>query len=184
MGDVRAFLADDRPDKRVQVIDRLLASPRYSTHMATVWRNRILPLGVEPARGPQAAALQKWLRTRFAKNLRYDNLVGEMLLTLGGDELGPALYFQANDVSPEKLAANTAELFLGLKLHCAQCHDHPTAAWTQRDFWGLAAFFARVRAPQERGNMMRMSYRLVDADQGDVRPSQLARSRATQVSGR
>jgi hypothetical protein len=168
VGDVRAFLADDNPNKRVQLVDRLLNSPRYSTHMATIWRNRILPLGVDAERGPQAVALQKWLRARFAKNLRYDNLVGEMLLTLGGDELGPALYYQANDVSPEKLATNTAELFLGVHLHCAQCHDHPTAAWTQRDFWGLAAFFARVRAPEDRNNMMRISYRLVDSDQGDV----------------
>ena len=118
---------------------------------------------------PQAAALQKWLRTRFAKNLRYDNLVGELLLTLGGDELGPALYYQANDVMPEKLATSTAELFLGVHLHCAQCHDHPTADWTQRDFWGLAAFFARVRAADDRNGMMGMSYRLIDTDQGDVR---------------
>ncbi len=168
VGDVRAFLADNNPNKRAELIDRLLNSPRYSTHMATTWRNRILPLGVDAQRGPQAVALQKWLRARFAKNLRYDNLVGEMLLTLGGDELGPALYYQANDVSPEKLATNTAELFLGVHLHCAQCHDHPTASWTQRDFWGLAAFFARVRAPEDRNNMMRMSYRLIDADQGDV----------------
>ncbi len=169
VGEVRAFLADTSPDKQVRLIDHLLSSPRYSTHMATVWRNRILPLGVDAERGPQAVALQKWLRARFAKNLRYDNLVGEMLLTLGGDELGPALYYQVNDVSPEKLATSTAELFLGVHLHCAQCHDHPTAAWTQRDFWGLAAFFARVRAPNDRNNMMQMSYRLVDADQGDVR---------------
>ena len=165
--EVRAFLADSAPDKRVQLVDRLLASPRYSTHMATIWRNRIIPIDADATRGPQALALQKWLRTRFAKNLRYDNLVGELLLTLGGDELGPALYYQANDLSPEKLATNTAELFLGVHLHCAQCHDHPTAAWTQKDFWGLAAFFARVKAPGERG-MMGMSYRLVDADQGDV----------------
>ncbi len=168
VGDVRAFLADSNPKKREVLVDKLLNSPRYSTHMATTWRNRILPVGVDAERGPQAVALQKWLRARFAKNLRYDNLVGEMLLTLGGDELGPALYYQANDVSPEKLATNTAELFLGVHLHCAQCHDHPTAAWTQKDFWGLAAFFARVRAPDDRNNMMRISYRLVDADQGDV----------------
>jgi hypothetical protein len=135
--------------------------------MATIWRNRILPLGVDAMRGPEAMALQKWLRTRFAKNLRYDNLVGELLITLGGDELGPALYFQANDLSPEKLAASTAELFLGLQLQCAQCHDHPTAHWKQRDFWGLAAFFARVQANEGRGGM-RMAYRLVDAGDGEV----------------
>lgn len=164
--EVRAFMADDRPDKRVRLVDQLLTSPRYATHMATIWRNRILPVNADAARATQAVALQKWLRTRFAKNLRYDNLVGELLLTIGGDELGPALYFQAQDLSPEKLAASSAELFLGVQLHCAQCHDHPTAAWTQRDFWGLAAFFARVKAPPDPG--MRMSYRLIDADQGEV----------------
>jgi hypothetical protein len=166
--EVREFLADDRPDKRERLIDQLLASPRHATHMATTWRNRILPLGVEPERSREAFGLQKWLRTRFAKNLRYDNLVGELLLAIGGDELGPALYFQANDLSPEKLAASASELFLGVKLECAQCHDHPFSDWTQRDFWGLAAFFARVKSPDNRGMMMMSSYRLVDADRGEV----------------
>jgi hypothetical protein len=166
---VRAFLADERPDKRERLIDELLASPRYSTHMATTWRNRILPTGVSPERNREALALQKWLRTRFAKNLRYDNLVGELLLTLGGDELGPALYYQANDLSPEKLAGSAAELFLGVRLDCAQCHDHPFADWSQRDFWGLAAFFARVKSRDARGmGMMDARYRLVDAPEGDV----------------
>lgn len=165
--EVRAFLADKEPVKREQLIDRLLASPRYATHMATTWRNRILPQDPDPSRAREAAALQKWLRTRFAKNLRYDNLVGGLLLTNGGDELGPALYFQTHDVAPEKIAGSAAELFLGVKLQCAQCHDHPFADWSQREFWGFAAFFARVKSPQNRGMQM-VSYRLVDADSGDV----------------
>src|SRR4051812_22832678 len=165
--EVRRFLSDKRPEKRAELIDRLLASPRYATHMATIWRNRILPPGIDASRGPEAMALQKWLRTRFAKDLRYDNLVGQLLITLGGDELGPALYFQANDLSPEKLAASSAELFLGLQLQCAQCHDHPAAHWKQKDFWGFAAFFARVKSRDGRGDM-RMAYRLVDGDDGDV----------------
>jgi hypothetical protein len=169
VSEVREFLADARPDKRELLVAQLLASPRYATHMATTWRNRILPLGVDPERSREAVGLQKWLRTRFSKNLRYDNLVGELLLAIGGDELGPALYFQANDLSPEKLAASSAELFLGLKLECAQCHDHPFADWSQRDFWGLAAFFARVKAADDRMMMMRTSYRLIDAEKGDVR---------------
>jgi hypothetical protein len=71
-------------------------------------------------------------------------------------------------LSPEKLAASSAELFLGLQLQCAQCHDHPTAHWKQKDFWGLAAFFARVSAREGSGEM-RMAYGLVDADKGEVR---------------
>jgi hypothetical protein len=165
--ETREFLADQRPNKRSVVIDRLLASPRHSTHMATLVRNRILPLGVDPTHDREALGLQKWLRTRFAKNLRYDNLVGGLLLTSGGDELGPALYFRANNLAPEKMAGSAAELFLGLKLQCAECHDHPFAHWKQKDFWGVAAFFARVKDPDAR-QMQRNAFRLVDADSGDV----------------
>ncbi len=165
--EVRQFLADKDPAKRKKLIDRLLASPRYATHMATTWRNRIIPQEPDPSRAREAAALQKWLRTRFAKNLRYDNLVGGLLLTNGGDEIGPALYFQTHDVAPEKMAASAAELFLGVKLQCAQCHDHPFADWSQRDFWSFAAFFARVKTPQNRGMQM-VAYRLVDSDIGEV----------------
>jgi hypothetical protein len=165
--EVREFLADERPEKRTLAVDRLLASPRHATHMATILRNRILPLGVDPTHDREALGLQKWLRTRFAKNLRYDNLVGGLLLTSGGDELGPALYFRANNLAPEKMAGSAAELFLGLKLQCAECHDHPYAHWKQKDFWGVAAFFARVKAPNER-QMGNNPYRLIDADRGEV----------------
>lgn len=166
VSEVRSFLADDHPDKREQLVERLLRSPRYSTHLATVWSNRILPAGAEEAHPVEAVGLQKWLRTRFAKNLRYDSLVAGLLLATGSEELGPALYFRANDVTPEKLAASVSELFLGVKLQCAQCHDHPYSEYSQKDFWGLAAFFAQVRAPENRG--MRVSYQLIDANRGEV----------------
>ncbi|QDT74184.1 hypothetical protein I41_33790 [Lacipirellula limnantheis] len=167
--EVREFLADQHPTKRADLIDRLLASSGHPTHMATTWRNRILPAGADPSRQREAAALQKWLRTRFARNLRYDNLVGSLLLTNGGDELGPALYYQSHDVAPEKVAASAAELFLGVKLQCAQCHDHPFANWSQREFWGLAAFFARTKSPGNAPGMMQASYKLVDVDRGEVK---------------
>ena len=167
--EVREFLADARPDKRSRLIERLLSAPRYATHMATTWRNRILPLGVDSERGREALGLQKWLRTRFAENTRYDRIVGGLLLATGENELGPALYFQANDAAPEKLAGSAAELFMGVDLHCAQCHDHPFAEWSQHDFWALAAFFARTKSADEGALDPRsMSYRLVDADRGEV----------------
>jgi hypothetical protein len=69
-------------------------------------------------------------------------------------------------LKPEELAAGTARIFLGLRLQCAQCHDHPHDRWTQQDFWGYAAFFARLQqAPQ---NAMRASLRLVDLADGEV----------------
>ncbi|MEM9656864.1 MAG: DUF1549 domain-containing protein [Planctomycetota bacterium] len=168
VSDVRTFLQDERPEKRELLIDGLLSSPRYATHMATTWRNRILPHELDQARSREALALQRWLRSRFARNIRYDNLVGGLLLTTGGaDQFGPALYFRAHDLAPEKIAASAAELFLGARLRCAQCHDHPYADWKQSDFWGLAAFFARVKSADDRG--MQPVYRLTDARQGEVR---------------
>jgi hypothetical protein len=169
VSEARAFLADDNPDKRAVLVERLLASPRYATHMATTWRNRILPQGADAERPREALGLQKWLRTRFADNVRYDRIVGGLLMATGENELGPALYFQANDLAPEKLAGSAAELFMGVDLHCAQCHDHPFAEWSQKDFWGLAAFFARTKSADDgRMNPMNMSYNLVDVDKGDV----------------
>lgn len=162
---VREFLADESPNKHPQLVARLLNSPRYATHMATTWRNRIVPAEVDLANARDSLALQKWLRTRFQSNLRYDNIVGGLLAT-GSDELGPALYFRANELAPEKLAASTSELFLGVKLACAQCHDHPFADWKQRDFWGLAAFFAQIEAPD--AMQMQSDYRIRDTNSGDV----------------
>jgi len=166
VSEVRAFQSDDRPDKHQQLIGRLLASPRYASHLATVWRNRILPHEIEMEHLRESIGLQQWLRERFARNLRYDNLVEGLLLATGDEGPGPGLYFRAHDLVPEKIAASAAELFLGLHLQCAQCHDHPFADWSQRDFWGFAAFFARVRSPDT--NMRSTSYRLIDTDRGEV----------------
>ena len=166
VSDVRSFLGDDRSDKRRQLVERLLASPRYATHMATTWRNRLLPAGGESAQPASLLGVQNWLRDHFSENTRYDAIVADLLVATDGDQYGPALYYLAHDLAPEKLAASTAELFLGVRLNCAQCHDHPYDHWTQHDFWGYAAFFARVRGPNRRG--MQQSYQLVDADNGEV----------------
>jgi hypothetical protein len=166
VADVRAFLADDTPDKRERLIDTLLSSPRYATHMASTWRNRILPQEAETGRMSAILGVQNWLHGHFAKNTRFDNVVADLLVATDGNELGPALFYQAQGLAPEKLAATTAELFLGMRLHCAECHDHPYGDWSQEDFWGLAAFFARVRGPDMM--MQRDSYRLTDAPTGEV----------------
>lgn len=166
VSEVREFLADSSSDKRERLIDELLASPRYATHMATTWRKRMLPQEAEAGSRAETLGVQNWLHRHFAKNTRFDNVVADLLVATDGNELGPALFYQAQGLAPEKLAASTAELFLGMRLHCAQCHDHPYGDWSQEDFWGLAAFFARVRGPD--GMMQRDSFRLTDAPTGEV----------------
>jgi hypothetical protein len=165
VAEVREFLDDPRPDKRTQWIDRLLDSPRHTTHLAITWRRVILPTDFDPAQLGQAAGLQDWLRQQFVRNLRYDRLVAEFLSSTGDQQSGPALFYRALEAKPEKLAAATSRIFLGLQMQCAECHDHPFDDWTQREFWGYAAFFAQL---QPDTSMRDDSYRLVDLPQGEV----------------
>ncbi len=163
----REVLADDREDKRIQLVDSLLASPQHASHLANTWRNLLLPSGLSTENATAATGMQRWLRTRFASNLRYDNLVSDLLITTEGDTTGPALYFTSLELAPEKLAGSSARIFLGLQLDCAQCHDHPFDAWKQKDFWGYAAFFARLQRPDPI-NLGQSAQRVVDLDRGEV----------------
>jgi hypothetical protein len=116
-------------------------------------------------RADQAISVQNWLRTQISDNLRYDRLVSEFLVAREGSETGPALFYTAQELKPEKLAAATARIFLGLQIECAQCHHHPFDHWKQEQFWGYAAFFAQLRQPQGEGVV---NVRLEDLDEGEV----------------
>src|SRR5262245_50073214 len=168
VSEVRAFLADERPDKRERLIDALLDSPAHATHLANTWRNIMLPGGLNLEQINNLVGVQNWLRQRFLENVRFDNLVSELLVASDGGDVGPALYYTSLDVAPEKLAGSTARIFLGVQIECAQCHDHPFDHWKQLDFWGYAAFFARLRQPEMNNPGMRRA-RLVDLDTGEVK---------------
>jgi hypothetical protein len=168
VADVRQFLADDRPDKRAKLIDQLLSSPAHANHLANLWREMMLPGGVNIEQINSVVGVQNWLRQRFIENLRYDNLVSELLVATNGDDAGPALYYTSLNLAPEKLASSTARIFLGLQIECAECHDHPTDHWKQVDFWGYASFFAQLKRPDEmQPGVMQVS--LSDADSGEVK---------------
>lgn len=169
VAEAREFLADGRADKRAILIDKLLESPAHATHLANTWRNVLLPGGLNPEQINNIVGVQNWLRQRFVENVRYDNLVAELLVASDGGEAGPALYYTSLDVAPEKLASSTARIFLGLQIECAQCHDHPFDHWKQRDFWGYAAFFAQLRQPEMANPNPRGRARLLDLDQGEVK---------------
>lgn len=166
--EAREFLASDAADKREQWIERLLRSPRHASQLAITWRNRMLPDGFDPQELGSALGLEDWLRRQFASNLRYDNLVADLIASTGSERTGPALYFTSLELKPEKLAASTARLFLGLQIQCAECHKHPFDRWTQEDFWGYAAFFAQLRRP-EGGVVDASGLDLIDSDSGEVR---------------
>ena len=154
--EARDFLDDPGLDKRRALVDRLLAGPGYAAQMASIWKDLLIP-EAESNRLIQiyATDFENWLRRAFAEGLGHDRIARGLLTTrlemvprttntLGIGEPSPIAFYAAKDVKPENLADSTAQLFLGLRLGCAQCHDHPFDTWRRDQFWGYAAFFAGI----------------------------------------
>jgi hypothetical protein len=151
VAEVRAFLADPSKDKRRQLIDRLLGGPGFIRSSAATWRRLIAPDAEnDPNRQAASAALERWLQKQFAENIGFDKTVRSILtwpmdenLIEGEDPAAPSprLFYQGRTKKPDELAAATTRLFLGVRLECAQCHNHPFAKWSREQFWSQAAFF-------------------------------------------
>jgi hypothetical protein len=146
--EARDFLDDPSPDKRAQLVDRLLGGDEHARHLAAVWR-RLLLADAGPFNFGLNGSLQVWLEKRVRANTGYDRLAQDLVTAPPNSEVQD--FFQANEYEPENLAASTARVFLGLRLECAQCHNHPFARYTRKQFWEFAAFFATVRAPGRPG---------------------------------
>ncbi len=164
VSEVRRFLADRSADKRERAIDELLDSPAYARNFTNVWLELLAPEATADfQRRAMLPSLDAWLYRQFADNVPYDRMVRDLLgLPLSNDprqrealdralflrgttDGSPVAFYVVKEGKPENLAASTARLFLGVRLECAQCHDHPFGRWTREQFWGQAAFFAGVR---------------------------------------
>lgn len=159
--EVREFLANEQADRYEQVVDRLLASPAHATHFAREMRKTLLA-ETEANRNYQAfvPSAEQWFRNQIAAGRGYDEVVREILacylsendaevnLYSNSQLASPTGFIAAKGSKPENLAASAARQFLGVRLECAQCHDHPFADWKQEQFWQLAAFFASIQRTQ------------------------------------
>lgn len=142
--EVRAFLADRAADKRQQLIARILDDPAYADYWATKWADLVRP---NPDRVGLKSVfiLDQWLRQSFRENKRYDQFVREILLAEGTNHQdGPAVIYRDRR-EPADRATLFSQLFLGTRLECARCHNHPNEKWTQNDFYQFAAFFDSVK---------------------------------------
>jgi hypothetical protein len=160
VAEVREFLDDATPNKRLRVVERLLQRPLYAEHFTTVWRELMLTQKNDREAQLLAGNLEAWLRRCFRENQPYDRMVRELLTAdvaatnrrigrpTGPEKPLPTAFYQINELKAENLAASTSRLFLGIKIECAQCHHHPFAKWSKKQFWEYAAFFSGIR-PQE-----------------------------------
>lgn len=170
VAEAREFLADQSPVRREQLIDQLLSQRDHATHWAAVWRTMLLPDDVDLTRLGGYAGFDEWLAERFAANEPYDEIVRQLLLAEGRvASSGPLLFYAATRLNPEELAARTSRAFLGVRMECAQCHDHPfDDNVSQHNFWSFAAFFARISRPVGKMEMTSPVLQVKDSTYGDV----------------
>jgi hypothetical protein len=145
--EVQSFLADPAPDKRARLIEHLLERPEHADFWALKWAD-VLSNNRRAVQAKGAYLYHQWIRDHLANNTPLDRVVRELLTADGSTFVNPAANYFRFDRKvrpPEDLAQNTAQLFLGFRMSCARCHNHPFERWTQDDYYGLAAFFARVK---------------------------------------
>lgn len=148
------FLADPRPDKHAHLVDSLLAREEFTEMWVMKWaellRIRTVREGNTQVSYKAALNFHRWLRDRIAGNTPFNQLVSELLAAKGGTFSSPATNFFQMEADVMKLTENVAQVFMGTRIQCAQCHNHPFDRWTMDDYYGFTAFFAQVkRKPAE-----------------------------------
>lgn len=141
----RAFLESRDPGKRARLIDDLLERPEF----AEVWATRFSDLfrvGLLDQGSKGARLIYNWIRKAIREDKPYNQFATELLTASGNLFFNPTanFYYVTEFAEPENYATNISQVFLGVRLECARCHNHPWEKWTQEDFWGFAAFFARM----------------------------------------
>jgi hypothetical protein len=142
--EVEDFLADRDPAKRTKLVENLLGRPEYIDYWTLKWGD-ILRVNSDKLGAQGMLAFNLWLRAAFRANRPVNRMVEELVTAQGSIfSNGPANYFRIA-TTPTDLAETTAQVFMGVRLQCARCHHHPFEAYGQDDYYGLAAYFARVR---------------------------------------
>jgi hypothetical protein len=153
--ETREFLQSADDAKRARAVDQLIIDGESSAknnelhaeHLARIWRRIMIPAGTaNPQMGRQ---FEPWLEQQFRDNAPYDELARRLLTAQGDTATDAATYYAAVGGRPENYASEFTRVFLGARIGCAQCHDHPFTDWKQQDFWGVAAFFAGTALPED-----------------------------------
>jgi hypothetical protein len=144
VAETRTFLADTGADKRTKLIDQLLARREHAQYRALRMAD-LLRVNGQFLSEEGADTYSRWLEDQAASNVPYDKVVRELLTSKGSTyRTGPANFYRVANTPPD-LAETTAQAFLGTRIGCAKCHNHPFERWKQTDYYSFAAFFARFQ---------------------------------------
>lgn len=143
------FAEDARPDKREALIDELLLSPGYASHLFNYFADMFRVVGTSRdvfTNGIRMDPYVNWWREQLQTNRPYNEIVSDMILAQGNVGQSPAAGFLLRDSGMEFDAfSNFGQVMLGIDISCAQCHDHPFDDWTQGDFYQMAAYFGNTQ---------------------------------------
>lgn len=179
--DARAFLKDTASDRRVRLIDKLLASPEHPRHLAHVFD--VMLMERRPGKNVPQPQWHEYLRSSFAEKKPYDQLVREILSSDGSDpKTRPAArFFLDRDGEPHLITKDISRLFLGMNLHCAQCHDHPLVEDYKQDFYyGVFAFVSRSYLFTDKAKKMSV---LAEKGEGEVTFQSVFKPKLTKTTG-
>ena len=142
------FLKDASPSKRQKKIDQLLGSEAYINYWTELWVNWLI--GRRGDSDDRRVGLTAWVRDALTKNMPYNQFVQELIAADGElKDNGAGNYIIRYERSPAVLTSHSSRLFLGLPMQCAECHDHKTEVWSQKDYYGIAAFFNGIEREQK-----------------------------------
>lgn len=142
--EANAFMASKDTNKRDHVIDALLSSPDYADYFANKWTALLKNKRDDPADITANFAFHAWMRDSLLSNTPYDQIVRQILASTGTIVSNPPVAWYKRVKEPAQQLEDVAQLFLGVRMQCAQCHHHPFERWSQGDYYHLAAFFSQV----------------------------------------
>ena len=142
--ETKAFLADTAPDKRDRAIDRLLDSVDYAEFFAGKWSGLLRNKRIEATYERGCVLFWQWIRDSLIANKPYNEFVREIITASGDIEHSPPVAWYRSFKEPNLQMEDVAQLFLGTRMKCAQCHHHPYEKWSQRDYLAFSAFFSQV----------------------------------------
>ena len=144
---VATFLTDPDPKKRETLVDTLLQSDEFNEYW-TLQLAKLLRIGAQERNTQGAFVYHQWLSEQIREGVGYDQVARSVILATGDShEVGPANFYRTVN-GPREQAEFMSELFMGTRLRCANCHNHPLDKWTQDDYHGLAAIFAKIEGDQ------------------------------------
>jgi hypothetical protein len=146
--EAKAYLADKDAKKRDKLIEALVEMPEFADFWALKWAD-VLRSSRKTIQVKGSYGFQAWLRGHFQKDTPMDEIVRELITSNGNTYTNPPANYYRIAKDPQSLAETTAQLFLGVRMQCAKCHNHPFERWSQDDYYGMAAWFARVKTKPE-----------------------------------